>query len=255
MVSAFGTFDVVCPKYHHTIAFGSEVFPIKQFNRWRKAVPNATFTNLYGPTEGTGMCCYFRVDREFAEGDVIPIGRPFPNREILLLTEEGKRADFGSEGEICIRGTAVTLGYYNDPQRTAKAFVQNPLNTAYPELIYKTGDIGRYNSRGELVFVSRRDYQIKHMGHRIELGEVEASANRVDAVQMAACIYDTKKNKGNKKKILDYYKKALPYMEKYRVVAPDDKERWAPSLYNIYLKLNMGRKFEEISGILRKMRK
>ena len=66
---------------------------------------------------------------------------------------------------------------------------------------------------------------------------------------------DTKKNKGNKKKILDYYKKALPYMEKYRVVAPDDKERWAPSLYNIYLKLNMGRKFEEISGILRKMRK
>lgn len=195
MVSAFGTFDVVCPKYLHTIAFGSEVFPINQFNRWRKAVPNATFTNLYGPTEGTGMCCYFRVDREFAEGDVIPIGRPFPNREILLLTEEGKRADFGSEGEICIRGTAVTLGYYNDPQRTAKAFVQNPLNTAYPELIYKTGDIGRYNSRGELVFVSRRDYQIKHMGHRIELGEVEASANRVDAVQMAACIYDTKKNK------------------------------------------------------------
>lgn len=66
---------------------------------------------------------------------------------------------------------------------------------------------------------------------------------------------DTKKNKGNNKKILDYYKKALPYMEKYRVVAPDDKERWAPSLYNIYLKLNMGRKFEEISGILRKMRK
>lgn len=195
MISAFGTFDVVRPEYLRTVAFGSEVFPVRQFNLWRKAVPNATFTNLYGPTEGTGMCCYFRVDRDFADGEEIPIGRPFANREILLLTEDGKLAKPGCEGEICIRGTAVTLGYYNDPERTAKAFVQNPLQNAYPELIYKTGDVGRYNERGELLFVSRRDYQIKHMGHRIELGEIEASADMLDAVQMAACIYDKDKRK------------------------------------------------------------
>ena len=192
MISAFGTFQTVKPEYLHTIAFGSEVFPIRQFRIWREALPEAAFTNLYGPTEGTGMCCYYHVDRELSEEEPIPIGQPFPNTEILLLDGENRQA---GEGEICIRGTSVTLGYYNNPEKTAEAFVQNPLNTAYPEIIYRTGDIGRYNEHGELVFVSRRDYQIKHMGHRIELGENEANVNRVAEVQMCACIYDDKKQK------------------------------------------------------------
>ncbi len=195
MISAFGTFQIAKPEYLHTIAFGSEVFPLKQFRIWREALPEATFTNLYGPTEGTGMCCYYRVEREFADGEAIPVGHPFPNREILLLTEDGKLAEAGQEGEICIRGTALTLGYYNDPVRTGEAFVQNPLNSSYPETIYKTGDIGRYNEAGELVFVSRKDYQIKHMGHRIELGEVEVNVGMLSGVHMTACIYDTKRVK------------------------------------------------------------
>ncbi|MCM1045227.1 MAG: amino acid adenylation domain-containing protein [Candidatus Gastranaerophilales bacterium] len=195
MISAFGTFETVKPEYLRTVAFGSEVFPIKQFKLWRKVLPNAAFTNLYGPTESTGMCCYYKVEREFAEDEAIPIGRPFSNREILLLTEEGQRAADGEEGEICVRGTAVTLGYYNDPIRTGEAFVQNPLNKAYPELIYRTGDIGRYNEAGELVFVSRRDYQIKHMGHRIELGEIEVNVDMLPGIRMAACIYDTERSK------------------------------------------------------------
>ncbi len=195
MISAFGTFETVTPKFLRTVAFGSEVFPIKQFRIWRNALPEASFTNLYGPTEGTGMCCYYRVEREFAEKESIPIGRPFPNREILLLTPEGRLAGEGEEGEICIRGTALTLGYYNDPVRTAQAFTQNPLNTAYPERIYRTGDIGRINPAGELVFVSRKDYQIKHMGHRIELGEIEVNVDMIPGISMAACIYDEKKAK------------------------------------------------------------
>ena len=200
MVSAFGTFQTVKPEFLRTIAFGSEVFPIKQFRLWREAVPGASFTNLYGPTECTGMCCYYRVDREFDQEDVIPIGRPFPNREILLLSEDGREAAYGEQGEICVRGTALTLGYYNDPQRTAAAFVQNPLQKAYPELIYRTGDIGRYNQNGELCFVSRRDYQIKHMGHRIELGEIEVNVNAVSGVKLSACVYDSEKGR-----ILLYY--------------------------------------------------
>lgn len=195
MISAFGTFDEVKPEYLHTVAFGSEVFPVKQFNIWKNALPNASFTNLYGPTEGTGMCCYYHVNRTFADDEVIPIGRPFSNREILLLTEDGTLAPAGEEGEICIRGTAVTLGYYNETERTEKAFVQNPLQKSYPERIYKTGDIGRYNADGELMFVSRKDYQIKHMGHRIELGEIEVGAGMLDEVQMSACIYDDEKKK------------------------------------------------------------
>lgn len=192
MISAFGTFKLVKPEYLKTIAFGSEVFPMKQFRIWREILPEASFTNLYGPTEGTGMCCFYHVERELSDTEPIPIGKPFKNTEILLLNEENQLAE---EGEICIRGTSVTLGYYNNPEKTSEAFVQNPLNTAYPEIIYRTGDIGKYNEHGELVFVSRKDYQIKHMGHRIELGEIEANVNMLEAIKLCGCIYDNEKGK------------------------------------------------------------
>lgn len=195
MVSAFGTFDNVVPNYLKTIAFGSEVFPMKQFRRWQAALPEAKFFNLYGPTEGTGMCCYYPVERALSDEEPIPIGFPFKNTEILLLDEENKPAGKGEAGEICIRGTSVTLGYYNNREKTEESFVQNPLNTAYPEIIYRTGDIGKYNEHGELLFVSRRDYQIKHMGHRIELGEIEAGVNGLEGVKMSAAIYDKEKGK------------------------------------------------------------
>ena len=195
MISAFGALKKVVPEYLHTIAFGSEVFPIKQFRIWRETLPNAKFTNLYGPTEGTGMCCYYKVNREFELDEAIPIGRPFKNTEIILLNENNQRAEEGEPGEICIRGTSLTMGYYNNPEKTADAFVQNPLNTAYPELIYRTGDIGKYNEYGELVFVSRKDYQIKHMGHRIELGEIEVNVNMLEEIKLSGCIYDNEKGK------------------------------------------------------------
>ena len=194
-VSSLGAFKTVRPETLRSINFGSEVFPIRQLHLWQEAAPEAKFVNLYGPTEGTGMCCYYRVDRPLEEGEVIPIGRPFRNTEILLLNEKNELAADGEEGEICIRGTGVTLGYYKDPERTAAAYVQNPLNTAWPETIYRTGDIGKKNERGELVFVSRKDYQIKHMGHRIELGEIEANAQLVDGIYMAGCVYDDKRGK------------------------------------------------------------
>lgn len=195
MISAFGTFKTVTPKYLHTVAFGSEVFPIKQFRAWREVLPDAKFTNLYGPTEGTGMCCFYKVNRDFELDEVIPVGRPFKNTEIILLNEENKRAKEGEVGEICIRGTSLTLGYYNNWEKTNEVFVQNPLNTAYPELIYRTGDLGKYNEYKELVFVSRKDYQIKHMGHRIELGEIEANVNMLEGIHLSGCIYDERKGK------------------------------------------------------------
>jgi acyl-coenzyme A synthetase/AMP-(fatty) acid ligase len=74
-------------------------------------------------------------------------------------------------------------------------FVQNPLNDRYPELIYRTGDLGKRNERGELIFVSRKDYQIKHMGHRIELGEIEVNVNMMDGISTSCCIYDKEKEK------------------------------------------------------------
>lgn len=194
-ISAFDTFKTVVPRYLHTVAFGSEVFPIKQFRCWRETLPQAKFTNLYGPTEGTGMCCYYKVERDFEPDEVIPIGRPFANTEILLLKDDNTLAGRGETGEICIRGTSLTLGYYNNFEKTNEVFVQNPLNTVYPELIYRTGDLGRINAAGELVFVSRKDYQIKHMGHRIELGEIEVNVNMLEGIKTSGCIYDQAKGK------------------------------------------------------------
>ena len=141
------------------------------------------------------MCCYYRLDREFGSGDVIPIGGPFRNTEILLLKEDNTLAGEGETGEICIRGTSVTLGYYNNHEKTAASFVQNPLNTAYPEVIYRTGDLGKRNERGELIFLSRKDDQIKHMGHRIELGEIEAVAQLIDGIRSACCVFHKEKQK------------------------------------------------------------
>lgn len=195
MISSFKTFDKVVPEYLHTIAFGSEVFPIKQFNIWRNTLPNAKFTNLYGPTECTGMCCYYKVNREFGLDDIMPIGRPFHNTEILLLNEKKELATGDEVGEIYVRGTSLTLGYFNNFEKTNEAFVQNPLNSRYPELIYRTGDLGKRNEFGELLFVSRKDYQIKHMGHRIELGEIEANVNKIDEIKSSCCVYEKEKGK------------------------------------------------------------
>lgn len=205
MISSFRTFDTVTPQHLHTIAFASEVFPMKQFKRWKAALPNARFINLYGPTETTGICCYYEVDREFQDYETLPIGRPFSNTEIILLDENNNVPAVGQQGEICVRGTRLTLGYYRNPEKTAEAFVQNPLNNLYPELIYRTGDLGRMNDRGELEFAGRKDYQIKHMGHRIELGEIEVIVNMHPQIRSACCIFDD-----IKKKIVLYYTGELP---------------------------------------------
>ena len=208
MISSFRTFETVKPEYLRTIAFASEVFPIKQFKLWREALPDARFINLYGPTETTGICCYYEVDREFSEEETLPIGRPFRNTQILLLNDKNELAKVGEQGEICVRGTRLTLGYYRNPEKTGEAFVQNPLNALYPELIYRTGDLGRWNDRGELEFAGRKDYQIKHMGHRIELGEIEVIVNMHPEVRSACCIFDNEK-----KKIVLYYTGDLPVAE------------------------------------------
>lgn len=192
IVSSVGTFDVVKPEYLRTVAFGSEVFPVKQLNRWRSVLPNARFINLYGPTECTGMSCYYEIERDFSEDEPVPIGRPFKNTKIFLLNEDGTE---GNEGEIVIGGTCVTYGYYNDPERTAAAFVQNPLNPYYRETVYRTGDMGKRNENGELLFLGRKDTQIKLKGHRIELGEIESAAASFDGVSLCVCLFIREKER------------------------------------------------------------
>ncbi len=141
------------------------------------------------------MCCYYEVNRVFEKDDRIPIGKVFNNTDVFLLDDNDQLVTKNGMGEICIRGASLTLGYYNDFEKTRENFIQNPLNKVYPELIYKTGDLGEYNAYGELEFISRKDHQIKHMGHRIELGEVESVANNLEGITRACCTYNTKKKR------------------------------------------------------------
>jgi amino acid adenylation domain-containing protein len=194
IISGLGALSKDVPRLR-TVAFGSEVFPVKQFALWREALPEARFLNLYGPTECTGMSCFYEVDRDFGPEDAIPIGRPFANTEILLIDGERRITAPGETGEIYIRGAGVTLGYFNDRERTAEVFVRNPLHSAYPEIVYRTGDLARYNERGELVYVARRDHQIKHMGYRVELPEIESAAGRAEGVDTACCVFDAARDK------------------------------------------------------------
>ena len=200
LVSSMKTFNKIIPEYVKTITFVGEVFPVKQLNEWKRVLPDASFYNLYGPTETTGVCCVYHVDREFDLEEMIPAGKPFKNTSILLLDENGKEVQKGEVGEICVKGTCLTLGYYKNPEKTAECFVQNPLNPIYPELIYKTGDLGRLNEDGDLIYVSRKDFQIKHMGHRIELGEIEVVAGAMEGIASVCCLFDNEK-----KKIIFFY--------------------------------------------------
>ena len=86
------------------------------------------------------------------------------------------------------------MGYYHDFEKTDIVFCQNPLNKAYPELIYRTGDLGRYNSHGEIEYISRKDFQIKHRGYRIELGEIDAAATSIPGIEYGCCVFDAKRD-------------------------------------------------------------
>lgn len=156
-----------------TIWFAGEVFPTAKCNYWRKYLPTAKFVNLYGPTEIFVDCTYFVMSRELEDKEPIPIGIALPNTEILLLKDGNTLAQNSEDGEICVLGCGLAYGYYNNPEKTSEVFVQNPLNSSYPEIIYRTGDIGAYNEYGEILFKGRKDSLIKHSGYRIELGEIE----------------------------------------------------------------------------------
>ncbi|MBO5898437.1 MAG: amino acid adenylation domain-containing protein, partial [Clostridia bacterium] len=183
--AVLGALDAVPLTTLETVVFGSEVLPPMHLRTWQNALPTARFWQLYGPTEATGMSCFFAVDRTFSDNERIPIGRPLEGTGLLLLDENGEPA---AEGEIILFGDCLTLGYDNDAERTAAVFTPYRFADGHVETVYRTGDLARYNERGELVFLGRRDGQIKRMGHRFETGELEAVAQRLDGVTRAVAL-------------------------------------------------------------------
>jgi len=184
----FNVFAVSKPEYLKKVLFVGEKMPVKYLNIWRDALPGVTFVNLYGSTEVAGNSCYYTVDREFGPADILPIGRPFDGTRVFIIDPAtGLPAP---EGEICVAGPGLADGYYKAPEKTASVFREVTLPD-YSGRLYFSGDYGRIDENGMLVCVSRRDSQIKHMGHRIELGEIEAAALSCEGVGEAVCLYDS----------------------------------------------------------------
>jgi D-alanine--poly(phosphoribitol) ligase subunit 1 len=200
-VSIMNGLDYRTPETVRLVMFSGEVMPVKQLKIWQKYLPDAVYVNLYGPTEITCNCTYYILDRAFEGTDVIPAGRPFPNEKVFLLGDDDREVtEKEQQGEICVCGTCLALGYYRDAERTAAAFMPNPLNHDFTEMMYRTGDIGKYDADGLLIYVSRKDFQIKHLGHRIELGEIENNAMAAEGVSRACCLYDA-----DRKRLLLFY--------------------------------------------------
>ena len=187
--------SVALPEHLRLVTFAGEAMPAKQLKVWMNKLPQVTYANLYGPTEITVDCTYYIVDRDFADDEYIPIGKACRNMQVIVLNDDDKLVKVGEPGELCVRGTGVALGYYNNKAKTEEVFVQNPLHDLYEDKIYRTGDIVKYNERGELEFVSRKDFQIKHKGNRIEMGEIEVAVNSISEVTNAACIFDQPNDK------------------------------------------------------------
>ena len=184
VITTLKGFRYKVPAKLNKIMFSGELMPMNHLREWQRNIPEAMYVNLYGPSEITCNCTYYKVDRTYEEGEMLPIGIPFPNEKVFLLGEQDELiTEPGKKGEICVSGTALALGYYNNKEQTDAVFVQNPLQRHYREMIYRTGDLGMYHENGDLFFLSRKDFQIKHMGHRIELGEIETITLGVPGVE------------------------------------------------------------------------
>jgi D-alanine--poly(phosphoribitol) ligase subunit 1 len=189
-VSNFDAFSIIKPSSLKKILFAGEVMPNKHLNYWRKHYPNALYSNLYGPTEITVIAAYYIVNRAFKDSEPLPIGKACKNTQTLIISGDNKLMKKGQLGELVIRGSLLAFGYYNNIEKTKKAFVQNPMHDSYPDIVYKTGDLVYENDLNEIIFVGRKDEQIKHMGYRIELGEIETAIYGIEEVGNSCVLYD-----------------------------------------------------------------
>jgi len=214
------------------ISFGGEGFPKPRLKfLYELYCERAEFVNVYGPTECTCICSSYRItEKDFDNmAELAPLGFLAPNfdYEIIPLQENDK-----SYGELCLKGPNVGLGYYGDEQLTRKSFIRNPFNSGLDEIIYKTGDIVKKADNGYLHFKGRIDNQIKHMGYRIELEEIESVINTLEYVNESAVLYkktdsgigqiiafvDSKSEKESANIGNDIKSKLPPYMKPKKII-------------------------------------
>jgi non-ribosomal peptide synthetase component F len=196
IISGMKGFDYKVPDGLRLIMFSGEVMPIKHLRLWQRAVPGAEYVNLYGPSEITCNCTYYRIGKCDESMTKIPIGIPFPGREIILLDPERKLiTETGVTGELCVAGESLAAGYYHNPEQTQDRFISYTFPDGTVRRTYRTGDACCLGEDGNYYFAGRVDFQIKHMGHRIELEEIETNLGLLEGLTRACCVFQEEKNR------------------------------------------------------------
>ena len=194
IVSTYHAFEAADFSRIRMVMFSGETMPKRHLKTWRAHLPQATFVNLYGPTEITCNCLYHVLDPESSYDKGVPLGGSFAHCDVLVVDDEGHEVTTPDvDGELVVRGPSLALGYLAQPEQTAKAFGQNPLNDRYPDRVYHTGDLAAYDEQGQLFFRGRKDNQIKYQGHRIELEEIEIAIEKLPGVDRCRCAFDEKR--------------------------------------------------------------
>ena len=171
------------------ILFGGEPFPPKHLRALMAALPGVRFTNVYGPAEAPSCTCYDLPPAGEPFDEPVPIGTVSVNSQDLILDEEGHECGPGEPGELCIRSSTLTRGYWNRPDLNERAFFLRAGHGPFPEVFYRTGDVVVRHEDGLLRFLGRRDRMVKTRGHRVELDEVEAAlASHPGVLETAAYV-------------------------------------------------------------------
>lgn len=197
-----------------SVAFGGEPLPIRFLKMWQKALPNAEFVSAYGSSEFNGAL-FYKIKREFEDIERLPLGEPCSNVSVFLLDDMSLPTETGEISELCIKSPQLALGYWADEKSTKDKFKTVLINGKI-ERIYKTGDLVRYDKNGDLLFIGRKDFQVKRHGYRIELGEIEYIAGSMKEVNDSACIYTNEKillyysGIGTVQEVQKYLQKSLP---------------------------------------------
>ena len=175
-----------------TVTFGGEGFPKNQLRTlWKFWGDRVDFINVYGPTECTCICSSYRVsENDLANDELLPLGPMAPNFYAHIMNDKGLEVKQGQIGELCIGGPNVGLGYYNNPEKTNESFIPHPNINSFNEIVYRSGDLVKYDTgKDHLLFCGRKDNQIKRMGYRIELEEIENALNSIDFIEESAVVY------------------------------------------------------------------
>lgn len=191
IVARLRTFRDILPETVRRVAFVGEVFPIRDLQAWRDALPEIEYINLYGSSELAGIAALYHIPADKPLPAALPIGKPLQNSRIYLM-EDGKLVP--DRGEMLVASAALADEYLDAPEKTADTFEVIDID-GVPTRVLHTGDWARYDEDGNLVFLARSDAQIKYKGYRIELGEIEAAIHTLDFIGRACVLYNAERER------------------------------------------------------------